>query len=97
MESYLVYIIYSASANKYFIGETNSIESRLTQHNQYSFKDSFTKQASDWKIFLLINCNSRKQARAIESQIKKMKSRKYTENLKNYPEIINKLKNKFLA
>ena len=86
------YILFSPSVKKYYIGETEDIDSRILQHNTGFFKDSYTKIADDWKLFLSIECLNRIQARKIEAHIKKMKSKKYIENLKKYPEIISKLK-----
>jgi putative endonuclease len=41
-----------------------------------------------------IECTSFAQAREIESHVKRMKSKKYIANLKQYPEIIQKLLDK---
>ena len=86
------YILFSKSINRYYIGSTSDIEERLRLHNSGHFGEkSYTYKASDWKIFLLIPCKSIEQAVSIESRIKKMKSRKYIENLKRYPEMIEKI------
>ena len=90
-----VYIIYSNKLDKYYIGETIDVVERLVQHNQGYFAKSFTSKTNDWSLFLRIDCDSRVQARKIESHIKRMKSRKYIENLKSYPEMISKLKEKY--
>lgn len=58
-------------------------------------KRKFTANANDWKLFLLISCKSKTQALSIEKHIKKMKSKTYIENLKKYPEMIDKLKSKY--
>ena len=61
-------------------------------HNNGHFgKKSFTFKATDWEIFLLIPCKSIEQAIFVESRIKKMKSKRYIENLKKYPNIIIKI------
>ena len=90
------YILFSKSINRYYIGYTSDIEDRLKLHNTGHFGGkSFTYKASDWVIFLLIECKSIEQAVFIESRIKRMKSRKYIENLKNYPEMIEKVLKEF--
>ena len=92
------YILFSKSIDLYYIGYTTDINERLILHNSGYFGGrSFTRKASDWEIFLLIPCVSVKQAIAIESGIKKMKSRKYIENLKKYPEMVEKILNKYKA
>jgi putative endonuclease len=67
----------------------------LDKHNTAFYKNTYTSFTSDWELFLLIECNSTKQALAIEKHIKKMKSTVYINNLKLYPEMIEKLKTKF--
>jgi putative endonuclease len=42
-------------------------------------------------MFLLINCETIKQAVFVEAKIKNMKSRRYIENLKKYPEIVKRI------
>ena len=92
---YCVYIIYSKSIDSYYIGETVELLKRIEQHNTGFYDSSFTKQCKDWNLYHKINCDNRKQARRIELHIKKMKSKVYIQNLKKYPEITQKLKNKY--
>ena len=89
---FMCYIIYSKSINRYYVGYTSDIKERLKLHNTGHFGGrSFTRKTSDWELFLIIPCKTITQAMFVESRIKKMKSRKYIENLKNYPEIIDRL------
>ena len=85
------YILYSPSLDKYYIGETENLEERIELHNVHFFEGSFTSQANDWQIYFSIECETRSIARLIEGHIKKMKSRKYIENLKKYPDISKSL------
>jgi len=87
-----VYILYSKSLDKYYIGETLDLQERVKQHNSGFYKTAFTKQTKDWILYLSILCNNRVIARKIETHIKNMKSKVYIQNLKKYPEIIEKLK-----
>ena len=68
----------------------------LLHNTGYFGGKSYTFKATDWVIFLLIPCESIEQAIFVETRIKKMKSRKYIENLLKYPEMINKLRNDFI-
>jgi len=86
-----VYILYSSNAGLYYIGSTKDIDKRLTYHLEKEFPDSFTSKYSDWVLFLSIDELSITVAKKIESHIKRMKSKTYLENLKVYPEIIQKL------
>ena len=86
-----VYILYSISAYKYYIGCTKDIDQRFEYHLVKEFRDSFTAKYSDWQLYFEITDLGITTARRIETHIKKMKSRTYIENLKKYPEILQKL------
>ncbi len=88
---HFVYILYSPSILKYYIGESAFPVKRLKDHNEGTRQKAFTKQASDWQTFLLIECDNRAQALKIEKKIKSMKSTKYIQNLTKYPEMVDKL------
>lgn len=90
------YIVYSKSLNKFYIGESENLNQRLELHNSGFFKGSYTSKVSDWELFYYIKCSSRKQARAIENHVKKMKSKKYIRDLSKYPEIKEKLLKKYV-
>lgn len=90
-----VYILCSKSGHTYYIGETEDLNRRLDEHNNHFFRGAQTTRARDWEIYLTIPCFDRIQARNIEKHIKKMKSRVYMENLKKFPEMIDKLKNNY--
>ncbi|MDA3911916.1 MAG: GIY-YIG nuclease family protein [Bacteroidales bacterium] len=95
--NYRCYILYSGKIDGFYIGATslNSSE-RLEKHNTKYYGDKkYTSKTDDWVLFLEIECNSMKQAMFIEKHIKKMKSKKHIKILKIYPEIIEKLKNKY--
>jgi len=86
-----VYILQSLKLNRYYTGFTTNLDVRLNFH-QNSEGRKFTAKSDDWTLFLEIACDSKMQGLAIEKHIKKMKSKIYIENLKKYPEIIEKLK-----
>ena len=90
-----VYILYSASIDKFYVGETEDLMSRIQMHNLGTFTGAYTKRATDWTLIFNIDCESRLQARKIERHIKAMKSRAYYQSLVSYPELSQKLLNKF--
>jgi putative endonuclease len=95
---FFCYILYSKSFDRYYVGYTSDIEERLKLHNTGYFRGkSYTHFTSDWELFLLIPCDTIKQAVFIESKIKKMKSRKYIEDLNKYPEMVAKILDKFYS
>ena len=73
MTIWYVYILYSSTINKYYIGFTSNLEQRLIQHN--SKHKGFTSAAKDWEILYSEEYNEEQTARAREKQIKKWKSR----------------------
>ena len=86
------YIIYSASLDKFYTGITQeSVEDRLEMHNKSGYGNHYTSQSSDGEIFLIIPCISVSQSMKIERHIKKMKSKTHIQNLKKYPEMVEKL------
>ena len=89
-----VYILHSKTLNRYYIGFTTDFETRL-EFNRNAASHKFTAKADDWNVFLIIDCQNKLQGLSIEKHIKNMKSKTYIENLKKYPEIIVKLKDKY--
>jgi len=92
-----VYILYSPSLDSFYTGFTlTSVNERLNKHNEKYYNKKYTARASDWEIYISIECASEKQAREIEAHIKRMKSKIYIHNLKRYPNMIIELLNKYL-
>ncbi len=90
------YILYTPSLDKFYTGITQeSFESRLEKHNNSVYGSRFTSQTNDWEVFLILSCDSVAQSMKIEKHIKKMKSKKYINNLKAFPEMIEKLRIKY--
>jgi len=94
---HFVYIIYSKKLNKFYIGETHDIDFRLERHNNNYYDNKWTKTGAPWVLFFEIECASKACALKIEKHIKRMKSKKYIQNLKAYPEISFKLKQKYAS
>ena len=90
------YILYSKAINKFYTGATSeAILTRFNKHIEGFYDKKYTAIAKDWEIFLSIECATIKQAFKIEAHIKRMKSHKYIENLKHYPEMVEKLLKKY--
>lgn len=90
-----VYILYSESLNKYYTGSCEVFSLSLEQHRSGFFDKSFTSVTTDWIVYVFIENLDYQQARGMEVHIKKMKSKKYIENLKKYPELQQKLITKY--
>ena len=91
---HFVYILHSATLNRFYIGETTNLAQRIEFH-QNSLPHKFTAKAKDWEIQFVLECQSKVQAEKIEKHIKKMKSKTYNNNLIKYPEISQKLLQKY--
>jgi putative endonuclease len=76
---FLVYIIYSAQLDQFYVGQTENIEDRLFRHINSGSKS--TKKAKDWVLKYTETFLTRSEAVQGETQIKKMKSRRYIESL----------------
>ncbi|SHH53778.1 GIY-YIG nuclease family protein [Flavobacterium defluvii] len=71
--NYIVYILFSESKNKFYIGFTSNLEERLIRHNQKS--KGFTGNVSDWKVVYTEKYETKELAHHRELQIKSWKSR----------------------
>ena len=74
-----VYILFSQSLNKYYVGSTPDLDRRIAEHNRG--KEKFTKTGVPWLLVYKEIFEDLKQARQRELYIKKMKSRTYIEKL----------------
>ncbi|MCF8380790.1 MAG: GIY-YIG nuclease family protein [Bacteroidales bacterium] len=76
---YYLYILYSFSADKYYIGHTANLSDRLVKHN--ANHKGFTGKQNDWTIVYSEAFNSKTEAYARERQIKKWKNRTRIETI----------------
>ena len=76
---FYVYILYSLSCDKYYVGSCQNIEKRLSDH--LNSRSTYTKMAKDWELKHSEEFLSRSEAVCRELQIKNKKSRKYIEFL----------------
>ncbi len=75
---YYVYILYSLSADKFYIGQTGDVHKRLEEHNHPSVNSKFTAKYLPWELKMYFPVNeNRADALKVESFIKAQKSRKF--------------------
>jgi putative endonuclease len=91
MTQFAVYVIYSSTLNRFYTGTTDCVDRRLKEHNAGIHPDSFSKKGIPWQLYLSINGLSSIQAKSIEKHIKTMKSSIFIKNLKEHPELMQKL------
>ena len=74
-----VYILYSTSRDRYYIGSATDIEERLNRHNAGATPS--TKSGRPWKVVYTEEYSTKSETLKRESQIKRQKSRMYIEAL----------------
>ena len=70
-----VYILWSASLQKFYVGSTGDLEDRLHRHN--SGQGKFTSKGLPWKLIWESDCNDRVEAVQLENRIKKRGIERY--------------------
>ncbi|MCM4173442.1 excinuclease ABC subunit C [Arenibacter sp. TNZ] len=72
---YVVYILFSETANRYYVGQTNNIEKRLVTHNNGGKK--YTSKGRPWILKRVYTCTDRTEAVQLERRIKKRGIKRY--------------------
>ena len=76
---FYTYIIYSKSANRYYVGYTHDLKLRIERHN--SGWSRSTKSGIPWKLVYHEKFDTKSDAIKRENEIKRKKSRKYIKEL----------------
>jgi putative endonuclease len=76
---YFVYILYSLTRDKYYVGSCEDVNKRLIKHN--TNHTGFTGKTGNWVIKLSEEHQDKLEALKREKQIKAWKSRKMIEKL----------------
>ncbi len=73
---FYIYILYSDSAKRHYIGHSENPYERLVQHNSND-TDKYTGKFSDWKMMTVFECGDNlADVKQLEEFIKKQKSKK---------------------
>ena len=72
---FIVYILYSSSIDKYYVGYTNDLERRLLEHNRK--KGKYTDGGIPWRLVHQEEFELKIEAMNREKFIKAQKSRQY--------------------
>jgi len=75
MNTYFVYVLQSIHFSKTYVGITNDLERRLTQHNNGYYP--YTKRYMPWQIIYKESYNDREEARVREKYLKSCVGRKF--------------------
>ena len=73
-----VYILYSNTSSRYYVGQTTDINKRLERHNLG--KVPSTKSAVPWKLVLQLEVKNRSEALMLERKIKKRGAKRFIDN-----------------
>ena len=76
---YVVYILFSPTLNKYYVGSTLHLSIRLEEHNRG--KSPFTKIGMPWNLIHHIECENHSEAVQLENKIKKRGIKRYLEDV----------------
>ncbi|MBU4310833.1 GIY-YIG nuclease family protein [bacterium] len=79
---YYVYVIWNEEAKKYYIGQTNNLEKRISQHNNSnSAYSKYTKQYKGlWALVYFEEYLTRKEAKKREKYLKNRSGREFIKN-----------------
>ena len=79
---YFVYILYSVTYDKYYVGHTSDVEKRLVKHNLSIDSKTYTSKYRPWVLkYSFAVSDQRSDAVRIENFIKKQKSTKFIERI----------------
>jgi putative endonuclease len=76
---YYVYIIFSASLSRYYVGHTHELDKRIRDHN--TGLNRSTKNGSPWELVKYFECESRSEVIALENRIKKRGIRRFLDDI----------------
>ena len=96
MKTFYVYILHSPSHDKYYIGQTPDLETRLLFHNELS-KTSYTSRYRPWELKRAIEVENSHIAVKMERYIKARKSKAYLRRLIEDQQAMDKLISKYIS
>jgi putative endonuclease len=76
-----VYVLHSDRLNKYYIGHTSDIESRLLFHNDLVRNKIWTKRGIPWTLIIQFTVKDKSTAIQVEKFIKSQKSKTWLERI----------------
>lgn len=65
MDNYYCYLLFSNSKNRTYIGITNNIKKRLSQHNNHKGAKA-TRIANDWIVYKIVGIFNKQNAASFE-------------------------------
>ena len=95
MNMYYVYILFSASLNTFYKGQTKDLSSRLERHNQGMEKS--TKPGWPWRLVWSTQKENRAEAKSLERKLKNLSRQSLIEFILKFKEgMVNDQDDNFL-
>jgi putative endonuclease len=69
---FYVYILFSNSGNRFYIGQTNNVEARIARHNAKT--EASTSPFAPWKLLLTLEKPTQGEAMILERKLKNLNS-----------------------
>ena len=87
---FFVYILYSSSFDKYYIGQTSNLDARIIRHNLG--KENFTKKYLPWVLTFYLTKDTRAEALLLEKKLKNLSRERLKDFISKYnsQKILNK-------
>jgi putative endonuclease len=76
---YVVYILFSDTINKFYVGQTQDIVNRMSRHNRGL--ENFTSKGVPWILKHTFSCKNRSEAIYLENKIKKRGIQRYLQDI----------------
>jgi putative endonuclease len=77
---YTVYVLFSPSHQKIYVGYTSNFEQRMVSHNELG-KKGYTYRFRPWKVLFIEEWSTKKEAMQREKSLKQGKGREYIWNI----------------
>jgi len=82
--AFLVYVIYSPSANQFYKGQTSDLQERLIRHN--AGRERYTASGAPWKLVWTVSKPTRGEALSLESKLKNLSRARLIQFMLKYKE-----------
>jgi putative endonuclease len=80
--SFWVYILYAASFDKFYVGQTDDLQRRIDQHNAGYVQS--TKPYLPWQVRCTISKSTRSEALALEKKLKNLNKQRLKAFIEKY-------------
>ena len=78
---YAVYVIYNSESGKYYVGQTEDLVRRLTQHNDHTYQSYTARFPGEWKLIHKESVATRSEALKREKGLKSGRGREYIQSI----------------